>query len=362
MTLGRRLTVVLAAAALSTTSTLALATSAGAAPDGADDVRTPDAAVSVDGVAPVVAPVLDAPATTDARSKVASAQRPRRPLFAFWGQKYNRIDGFGFSTATRGSGTGIELTAAWKTYRGATPIKPKKVFVQARVDGGKWSRMKGVRATIGKRGLVKASIPAFVNTPGVAAQTVDYRLKTKKIKKGPRKARRSVASKPVSVRFENQAMYTGDQARFYAPIANLCPNAAITIDTTGEITGAKDAVFSWQHGITMDVASLAAPTGETEASKLAIAIHECAHMKQFYNWGGTAQGWKTLEARSAEIFVPDQNPSGPVIPLASDWAPLEHAADCATFLVTGGAQRTYGSWCNPTESAAAALLWQNLRY
>ena len=86
---------------------------------------------------------------------------------------------------------------------------------------------------------------------GVASQTVDYRLKTKKIKKGPRKARRSVASKPVTVTFDNQAMYTGDQARFYAPIAQLCPNANIHLDTTN-ITGDRGGVFSWQHGITID--------------------------------------------------------------------------------------------------------------
>ncbi len=45
-----------------------------------------------------------------------------------------------------------------------------------------------------------------------------------------------------------------------------------------------------------------------------------------------------------------------------DWAPLEHAADCATFLATTGAERTYGGWCNPAENAAAGLLWQGLRY
>ena len=66
-------------------------------------------------------------------------------------QKYNRIDGFTSRPRLRGSGTGIQLEAAWKTYRGVKPILPKKVFVQARVDGGRWAKVSGARGKIGKR-------------------------------------------------------------------------------------------------------------------------------------------------------------------------------------------------------------------
>ena len=322
---------------------------------GTSDLRSPQPAPTP--------PVLERPSATSARTGLPTSTRAaRRPLFAFWGKKYNRIDGFSFTTGIRGSGTGIELGVAWKTYRGIRPILPKKVFVQARVDGGSWSKVSGARGKISKKGLVRARVPAYVVTAGVASQTVDYRLKTKKIKAGPARARRSVTSKPVTVRFDNQAMYTGDQARFYAPIANLCPTASVTLDTDGTIAVKRDAVFSFQYGIAIDVAEINAITWESEASKLAVAIHECAHAKQFYNWGGTLKGWTALEKRSAEVFVADDNPSGPTAPMQSDWAPLEHAADCATFLVTSGAERTYGGYCNPDESAAAGLLWQNQRY
>ena len=60
-------------------------------------------------------------------------------------------------------------------------------------------------------------------------------------------------------------MYTGDQARFYAPIAQLCPNANIHLDTTN-ITGGRGGVFSWQHGITIDPADMAARVDEPEIS------------------------------------------------------------------------------------------------
>ena len=360
MSAGRRLATALAAAAVIVSPTLVAAGPAGAVPSA--EGRTPDSAVSTRDVQPLAPPAPLVRSTPDS-AKAAAARSYRRPLFAFWGKKYNRLDGFGFTTAVRGSGTGIQMQAAWKTYRGVKPILPKKVFVQARVDGGKWTRVAGARGKVG-RTLVTARIPAHVVPAGVVAQSVDYRLKTKKIRKGPKRARRSVASDTVTVRFENQAMYTGDQARFYAPIANLCPNASVTLDTDHTIAEKRDAVFSWQYGIAIDVAEINAITWESEASKLAVAIHECAHWRQFYNWGGTNQDWSTLVARSAEVFVADTNPDPnvPTPPNQPDWAPLEHAADCATFLVTSGAQRTYGGYCNPTENAAAGLLWQGQQY
>lgn len=360
MNAGRRLATALAAAAVIVSPTLVGAGPAGATTAGEGE-RAPDVAVSTREVQPQRPPApVTLPGSTAGR--VASAGASRRPLFAFWGQKYNRLDGFGFVTAVRGSGTGIQVQAAWKTYRGVRPILPTKVFVQARVDGGRWTRVPGARGSIGRQ-LVTARIPAHVVPAGVPAQTVDYRLRTRKITKGPRRARRSVASDPVTVRFENPATYTGDQARFYAPIASLCPNANITIDTTG-ITGEHTGVFDWQYGITIDAATLATLTDEPEVSKLGIAIHECAHMKQFYNWGGTNQDWPALVARSAEVFVADTNPDpdAATIPMSPRWSPLEHAADCAKELISSERYRTYGGYCNPAEYAAAGLLWQDQRY
>ena len=94
-------------------------------------------------------PAPIAVATSSRTTSPTSERRYRRPLFAFWGSRYNRIDGFTFTTALRGSGTGIQLEAAWKTYRGVKPILPKKVFVQARVDGGRWGKVSGARGKIG---------------------------------------------------------------------------------------------------------------------------------------------------------------------------------------------------------------------
>jgi hypothetical protein len=348
---GRRLTVALATIALALAGALA-----GGAPAGAATEREQAAALATSGRTPTP-PVLE---PTARRTALPTSARAARPLFAFWGKKYNRIDGFGFITAARGSGTGVKIEAAWKTYRGVKPILPK-VFVQSRTDGGKWTKVKGVKGRIGKD-YVSAKVPAHVVPAGVAAQQVDYRLKTKKPKKGPRRARRSVSSDPVSVRFENQSMYAGDQLRFYNAISSLCPNAIVTLDP-GTITEDNDAVFSWQYGITIDTTSLAA-SPEPEAEKLAIAVHECAHMKQFYLWGGTNQSWKKLVARSAEVFVADTNPDPNVAtpPMDPEWAPLEHAADCATRVIYPNQVRTYGGYCNPTEMAAAGLLWQDQKY
>lgn len=355
MSAARRLATAVAAAAVLLPPALVAAGPASAAPERAD--RTPDVALTAESMTTLRPPVLAGPPVS---ARASSEHAHPRPLFAFWGTRYHRIDGFRFTSAHRGSGTSVQVEAAWKTYRGAKPILPKKVFLQARVDGGRWSKVPGSTGRIRKHYVV-ARAPAHVVPPGVVSQTVDYRLRTRKITRGPRAARRSVASKPVTVTFDNQAMYTGDQARFYAPIATLCPHASIHLDTT-DLTGDRGGVFSWQYGITIDPADMAARVDEPEVSKLGTAIHECAHLKQFYNWGGTLQDWPTMKERSAAVFVPDDDPDGPTVPMAPDWSPLEHAADCAKELVSPERWRTYGGYCNPAEHAAANLLWQDRTY
>lgn len=361
MRTGHRLTIAVAAAALSF-STLSVALPAGAAPASTD--ARPDGPVDVRDV-PVLTPPLVAakPLATSGRGAgdVTSARALPRPRFNFWGKKYNRIDGFNFTTAHRGSGTPLRMDVAWKRMRsGLQPLKPK-VLVQQRIDGAKWTKVRGTRGTVGRQ-YVTAKIPAYTVTAGVAAQNVDYRLKTKKPKSGPRRARRSVKSDTVTVRYENQAMYTGDALRFYQPIATLCPNAVVTIDSSN-ITEENDAVFDWQYGISVDVAALSLQNNPEEEN-LAISVHECAHMKQFYNWGGTNQSWDRLVKRSAEVFVADNFPDPNVVtpPMRPGWAPLEHAADCATQSIYPYNLRTYGGYCNAAELAAAALLWQNAKY
>lgn len=355
MRTGQGLTIAIAAAALSF-STLSVALPAGAEPD--SGATRPDAPVETGDV-----PVITPPLASSGRGggDVTSARSLARVRFAFWGKKYNRIDGFSFGTAHRGSGTALRVDVAWKRQRsGLQPLKPK-VFTQRRIDGGTWEKVSGAKGSVGRQ-YVTAKVPAYVVPAGVAAQTIDYRLKTKKLTKGPKRARRSVKSDPVTVRYENQAMYTGDALRFYQPIAGLCPNAVVTIDQSN-ITEERDAVFDWQYGISMDAAALALqPSAEEE--KLAIAVHECAHMKQFYNWGGTRQAWERLVKRSGEVFIADNNPDPNVVtpPMQPGWAPLEHAADCATLGIYPNNLRTYGGYCNPAELAAAGLLWQNLKY
>ena len=290
----------------------------------------------------------------------ALARQARRPLFAFWGKKYNQIDGFVLPTAKRGSGTAVQVSVAWKTYRGVKPLLPK-VFVQRQVDGGRWEKVSGARGRIRRR-LAVADIGAYAVPAGVAAQSVAYRLKTKKLKKGPRRARRSVKSDPVTVTYDNQAMYGGTQAYYYNTIASLCPNASITFGSTSTTVGA-DAIFSWQNGITIDDVALAAQNNDAVENESA-AVHECAHFRQFYNWGGTRRSWSALVKRSGEIFVADLNPDLAVVtpPMDPKWAPLEHAADCATLAIYPTNVRTYGGYCNPAELASAALLWQGQKY
>ena len=208
--------------------------------------------------------------------------------------------------------------------------------MQARVDGGSWSKVEGRRAARSARSYVTARVPAHVVPAGVVAQTVDYRLKTKKITKGPGSARRSVTSKTGDrCAFDNQAMYTGDQARFYAPIATLCPNANVHPRHRPTSPRSNDGVFSWQHGITIDAATLATLTQEPEVSKLGdryprVRAHE-AVLQLGRHAAGAGTSWRPARPRCSSP-TPTPTPACRRSRCRPRWSPLEHAADCAKEL------------------------------
>lgn len=73
------------------------------------------------------------------------------------------------------------------------------------------------------------------------------------------------------------------------------------------------------------------------------------------------QGTCAMSAPTSATESLPTDPDVPTPPNQPDWAPLEHAPDCATFLVTSRAERTYGGYC-PAENVAAGLLWQGQKY
>ena len=145
-------------------------------------------------------------------------------------------------------------------------------------------------------------------------------------------------------------MYTGDQARFYAPIATLCPNASVTLDTDHTITEERDAVFCFQYGIAIDVAEINAVPWESEAAKLAVAVHECAHMAPVLHLGRhqpVVKGLVAMEKRSAEVFVADNNPD-PNVPTP----PNSPTGRRSSTPPTAPPPATPGARCAPTAATA----------
>ena len=86
-------------------------------------------------------------------------------------------------------------------------------------------------------------------------------------------------------------------------------------------------------------------------------------MKQFYNWGGTRPGLPVMEARSAAVFVADNDPAGPTL---SRWLPTGCLSSTPP---TAPRSSSRPSATGPTAATATprstpqrACSWQNQQY
>jgi hypothetical protein len=275
----------------------------------------------------------------------------------FGGSSYNSVDTYKASGLVRGGGTAVSVKFAYKTRYYGSPSKPKKstMTLQRKVGSGKWKTITKIKPKATSNQTITAEIPGYVVPAGVASQTVQYRVKVKKsgkIVKGD-------TSTPIKIKYENQAAYTDLAAIAYAAMAAYCPTASVRVDPTLSDRG-RAGEFSAQKGISVDD-SLATYTPEYQAS---VALHECAHMKQFYNWGASYKGDKKMTAAATAIYVNDQNPADPAStpPVVGAFDPVEHSADCASFAINPLGYLGYGGFCNQGELDAGVRLMQGSRF
>jgi hypothetical protein len=272
--------------------------------------------------------------------------------------KYQAIDGYKKRTLIRGSGSGGDTLKSGFVFHwyGSYHVPKPKVTVQRKV-GKKWITLKSVHVKYGSQFTVSAKLPVYTVPAGVAKQKVLYRFKSTKSKK--KHVDNTDYSRAFGVTYENQAMYTGFAAQMYSYLAAYCPAVAVHVDAS---IGANDHAgeFLWSRGITIDP-SIATYSLE---NMQAVALHECAHDHQFFNFGASATGDKNAEAASKKIFIDDVDPANPTAsPSIKPFDPYEHAADCASHSVQPAGYLGYGGYCNPTELAAGhALLTSTAKY
>jgi len=274
----------------------------------------------------------------------------------FHGSSGNRVDTYNASGIVRGSGAQVSVKFYYKVRFYGSPSKPKNstLSLQRKVSG-KWHTIKSIKPKRTSGYSITAEIPPYFVPAGVPAQTVQYRVKLKK----SGKIVQGDTSTPIKIKYENQSMYTGFAYAIYASIAQFCPTASVRIDPT-LASNDRAGQFSTQKGISID------PTVEsyTVEKQQGVGLHECAHMKQFYNWGASIAGDKKAAAASAALFINDINPDPnvPTDPVVGAFDPYEHAADCASHALQPAGYLGYGGYCNPNELAAGQRLMSGSRY
>jgi hypothetical protein len=272
--------------------------------------------------------------------------------------KFPLIDGYNKSSILRGSGSGgdtlkVSMQFRYRAYSEQKAPKPK-VTLQRKV-GKKWTTIKTAKK--GSNYSFSAKLPAYTVKAGKAKQVVKYRFKS--TKSASRHVINTDYSKTFTVTYENQSLYTGLAAQVYQQLAPFCPAVAVRVDS-GLAADQHAGEFIWTRGITVDptIASYS-PT-----DLRAVALHECAHYKQFNNFGASYTGDKKAQKASEKIFTNDVDPATgqPTSPVIGGFNPYEHAADCASHAVEPAGYLGYGGYCNPNELAAGLRLMQGKKY
>ncbi|CAN5326249.1 hypothetical protein BH11ACT2_BH11ACT2_11670 [soil metagenome] len=286
----------------------------------------------------------------------ANAATSHHSTFHF---KYQIIDGFEKRTLIRGSGSGGDtLTNAYRWASWGTTHSPKPTVTLQRKVHAKWITQKSVKVTYGGHYTVSAKLPAFRVSAGVAKQKVLYRFAS--VKSARKHITNSDHSRAYGITYENQAMYSGFQAQMYGYLQQYCASVALHIDAS---VGQRDHAgeFAWSRGVAIDPSIANYPVESLQG----VALHECAHAHQFYNFGASYAGTVKAQKASAAIFVNDPNPdsAAPPSPVVGGFDAFEHAADCASHSVQPAGYLGYGGYCNPGElDAGNRLLTTGSRY
>lgn len=267
--------------------------------------------------------------------------------------KYNAVDTYSAAGIVRGSGAAVSIKSYY-TWRAIGGFKKPKIVVQRKI-GKKWITQKSVKVKFTSQYSVTAEIKAYKVSSKKAKQKVQYRFKS--FKSSKKHIITADTSKVFKITYENQAAYTGLAAAMYSGMAAYCPTATVRID--GSLAEESHAgEYSIYKGIFID------PSVGTysPANQLSVALHECAHMKQFYNWGASYKGDLKMQRAAENIYINDTNPAGPTQPVEGTFKAIEHSADCASIALNPGGYLGYGGYCNQAELDAGVRLMQGQRF
>jgi cytidine deaminase len=264
------------------------------------------------------------------------------------------IDGNYYDTSsTVGNGGHLILETSVGGYYYQGHKVAAHISLQRKVGSGAW---KTVKKNIKPRsdGKIQTATPAY--STGSQKATATYRFVSKKYKttKG-RGVPHTAYSPKAKIVYENQKAYTGLTKDLYQAVKAYCPATAVHVGSSGTYEAGK----FYTGAIVINVESYVSEY--TPGERAAIALHECAHERQFINYGETMTGWAKMKKAMPKYFKNDATPAGVEPQPGGDseggaFSSVEHAADCASFSVDPAGYLGYGGYCNPSELAAGKKL------
>lgn len=253
--------------------------------------------------------------------------------------------------------TRVALSYDYWTFNTGKLPTPKFVL-QKHTAGKKWSTVEGATFTVSKR-KGSGNYTVTTNVPKVSTSkstTIWYRVLSKKVHTKSKWIANTDASPSAKITYQNQNAYSGIAAQARDAIKSYCPQAVVKIRSAGD----SRELGRYEFG---GFRFLLDPSVTAQQVKT-VAIHECAHFKQYWNWKSGPKGYDAMEKLTSRLFANDAAPgsgaANGVDPSLFD--PIEHAADCAAASVYADYVPAYSGWCSPSELAHGRALMGGKKY
>lgn len=253
-----------------------------------------------------------------------------------------------------GSKVRFEAGAGWRWW-GAN-ASPLHLALQVHRAGG-WRTVDMAVRRPGSKPVVLVS-PALRTT--ARSERVRFRVRSLAYRDGTGAVTNTVASTSLAVRVEDQARYTGLRKAVWRDARPYCPTTAVHVE---DLPGRAGEFDTGALLLRIDPA-----VGRyTPLDRRAVALHECAHERQWLDYGGTGSGWATMQKAAERVYRDRPLPAGQRLPYRYEparpgFTAVEHGADCAAQALNPGGYLGYGGWCTRQELSAGKRLMHGHRY
>lgn len=269
----------------------------------------------------------------------------------------------GAKRVTVGNRSTMPLTFYIRVSSDADTAPKPRLALQRRIGSGAWTTLgTAVPKPSDATGAVVVRTPAWSTTAKRA--DVAYRLRSSAFTDAATGGIGATTTSPqITITYDDQDRYTGMARTIWRIVRPYCPTTAVRI--TSLPSGAAGQYRT--GGLVIEVErGVGTLFNTTYTSQQSLGLHECAHERQWLNYGSTMAGNRAMEKAAAKLFTNDAKPRGARVPYpyfrSTGFSAVEHAADCSAQAMHRGGYLGYGGYCNAKELAAGKRLLLGKRY